>query len=78
MVATYKKKLFRHLRGDYKKVLEVGIGTGPNLMLYANTPGTYVYGVDPNRQMEKYAREAAVVSGLPSHNFNFILGVFHW
>ncbi|XP_042485469.1 methyltransferase-like protein 7B [Macadamia integrifolia] len=71
-VAGYKSELFSKLRGRSKKVLELGIGTGPNLKYYASGGEVYVYGVDPNKKMEKYAREAAVAAGLPPSNFNFI------
>ncbi|XP_043687286.1 methyltransferase-like protein 7B [Telopea speciosissima] len=71
-VAGYKSELFSKLRGKSKKVLELGIGTGPNLKYYASDGDVHVYGVDPNKKMEKYAREAAVAAGLPTSNFNFI------
>ncbi|XP_042479038.1 methyltransferase-like protein 7A [Macadamia integrifolia] len=71
-VAGYKAELFSRLRGRVNKVLELGIGTGPNLKYYAGDGDVHVYGVDPNQKMEKYAQEAAVAAGLPPTNFNFI------
>ncbi|XP_043699118.1 methyltransferase-like protein 7B [Telopea speciosissima] len=71
-VAGYKAELFSRLRGRVNKVLELGIGTGPNLKYYAGDGDVHVYGVDPNKRMEKYATEAAVAAGLPRTNFNFI------
>ncbi|KAA8529404.1 hypothetical protein F0562_033797 [Nyssa sinensis] len=37
--------------------------------------GVRVFGTDPNRKMEKYARAAAVAAGLPPTNFKFIQAV---
>lgn len=74
-IAGYKSRLFTNLRGKVKKVLEIGIGTGPNLKYYANDSGVQVVGVDPNLKMEKYAEAAAVAAGLPLKNFNFIQAV---
>lgn len=56
-------------------MLEIGIGTGPNLKYYANGTDIEVFGIDPNRKMEKYAKAAAVASGLPPTNFKFIHAV---
>jgi cyclopropane fatty-acyl-phospholipid synthase-like methyltransferase len=58
-----------------KNILELGVGTGPNFKYYANETGINVIGVDPNKQMEDYARTAAVSAGLPSSNFTFRRGV---
>ncbi|XP_068638804.1 uncharacterized protein [Aristolochia californica] len=74
-VADYKTELFTHLTGEDKKVLELGIGTGPNLKYYARGKGVSVFGVDPNGQMAKYASAASVAAGLPPTRFNFIRGV---
>ncbi|CAK7326108.1 unnamed protein product [Dovyalis caffra] len=74
-VAAYKSQLFSNLRGKAKKVLEIGIGTGPNLKYYANDADIQVFGVDPNTKMEKYAQEAAAAAGLPLSNFEFIQAV---
>uniref|UniRef100_A0A6N2LUM3 Methyltransferase type 11 domain-containing protein n=1 Tax=Salix viminalis TaxID=40686 RepID=A0A6N2LUM3_SALVM len=74
-VAVYKTQLFTNLRGKAKKVLEIGIGSGPNLKYYANSADVQVFGVDPNTKMEKYAQESAVAAGLPLSNFEFIQAV---
>ncbi|URE08808.1 ubiE/COQ5 methyltransferase family [Musa troglodytarum] len=74
-VAAYKEKLFTQLTENVEKVLELGIGTGPNLKYYVGAGDRYVIGVDPNKQMEKYARASAVAAGLQSTNFSFIRGV---
>ncbi|ESR51960.1 methyltransferase 11 domain-containing protein [Citrus sinensis] len=74
-VAGYKSQLFDNLRGKAKKVLEIGIGTGPNLKYYAADTDVQVLGVDPNRKMEKYAQTAAVAAGLPLTNFKFLQAV---
>ncbi|XP_022968082.1 methyltransferase-like protein 7A isoform X1 [Cucurbita maxima] len=70
-IADYKSQMFATLRGKAQKVLEIGIGAGPNLKYYAGEEGMKVYGVDPNPKMEKYAREAAQSAGLPADNFEF-------
>ncbi|XP_042477567.1 methyltransferase-like protein 7B isoform X2 [Macadamia integrifolia] len=71
-VAGYKAEIFSRLKGRVNKVLELGIGSGPNLKYYAGDGDVHVYGIDPNEKMEKYAQEAAVAAGLPPTNFNFI------
>nr|XP_043606460.1 methyltransferase-like protein 7B isoform X2 [Erigeron canadensis] len=75
-IAGYKSQLFANLTGKAAKVLELGIGTGPNLKYYSNaSSGLSVIGVDPNRKMEKYAQAAAEASGLPQTSFKFIHAV---
>ncbi|OMO93245.1 Zinc finger, RING-type [Corchorus capsularis] len=74
-IAGYKSQIFRELRGKAKRVLEIGIGTGPNLEYYADNNDVQVFGVDPNKKMEKYARTAAAAVGLPPKNFQFIEAV---
>ncbi|KAG9451347.1 hypothetical protein H6P81_011312 [Aristolochia fimbriata] len=74
-VAGYMTELFSHLKGEDLKVLELGIGTGPNLKYYAGGSGLTVVGLDPNEQMAKYATAASIEAGLPSSRFNFIRGV---
>ncbi|XP_065861367.1 uncharacterized protein [Euphorbia lathyris] len=74
-ISAYKSQLFSNLRGKAKKVLEIGIGTGPNLKYYAGDADVEVFGVDPNGKMEKYAHEAAKAAGLLPANFNFIQAV---
>lgn len=74
-IAGYKSQLFSNLKGKVQKVLEIGIGTGPNLKYYAGDADVQVFGVDPNGKMEKYARAAAVAAGLPLANFEFIQAV---
>ncbi|KAI4328464.1 hypothetical protein L6164_020817 [Bauhinia variegata] len=74
-VARYKSQVFSDLRGNAQKVLEIGIGTGPNLKYYANDSDTQVIGIDPNAKMEKYALKSAESAGLPLSNFKFIHAV---
>ncbi|KAJ3700572.1 hypothetical protein LUZ61_004277 [Rhynchospora tenuis] len=75
-IAGYKEKLFSNLRGtSSKRVLELGVGTGPNFKYYANNSDLSIVAVDPNKQMEKYARSSATTAGLPVSNFNFLRGV---
>ncbi|GAV85784.1 Methyltransf_11 domain-containing protein [Cephalotus follicularis] len=74
-VAGWKTQMFSNLKGKAKNVVEIGIGTGPNLKYYVGDTDVRVFGIDPNRKMEKYAQEAAVAAGLPLSNFNFIHAV---
>ncbi|KAF7851705.1 hypothetical protein BT93_L3215 [Corymbia citriodora subsp. variegata] len=74
-IARYKSQLFSKLKGKVKEVLEIGIGTGPNLKYYANDNNVHVVGIDPKRTMERYARAAAAAAGLPSPNFKFLQAV---
>ncbi|KAL4569511.1 hypothetical protein LXL04_025150 [Taraxacum kok-saghyz] len=75
-IAGYKSQLFAKITGKATNILEIGIGTGPNLKYYATaTSNTNIIGVDPNKKMEKYALAAAHASGLPQKNFKFIHAV---
>ncbi|KAL9246371.1 hypothetical protein vseg_019915 [Gypsophila vaccaria] len=74
-IDKYKRDLFGQLKGQAKEILEIGIGTGPNLKYYAGDSGVRVIGVDPNPKMEKYAREAAEAAGLVPANFDFLHAV---
>ncbi|KAF7809105.1 methyltransferase-like protein 7A [Senna tora] len=75
-VARYKSQIFSNLRGKAQKILEIGIGTGPNLRYYASdSSDVEVIGIDPNQKMEKYARSSAASAGLPPSNFEFIHAV---
>ncbi|CAL0308098.1 unnamed protein product [Lupinus luteus] len=74
-VAMYKTQIFSDLKGKALKILEVGIGTGPNLSYYASNSDVQVVGIDPNPKMEKYARSSAKSAGLPLTNFEFIQAV---
>lgn len=74
-VAMYKSQIFGNLKGKGLRILEIGIGTGPNLCYYASGSGVEVVGIDPNPKMEKYARSSAASAGLPTSNFEFIQAV---
>ncbi|KAL1218452.1 Sterol methyltransferase-like 3 [Cardamine amara subsp. amara] len=74
-IADYKRKLFHNLTGKAEKVLEIGVGTCPNLKYYASNENIYVFGIDPNHKMEKYACEAAREAGMKPENFRFMQGV---
>ncbi|XP_010511993.1 PREDICTED: methyltransferase-like protein 7B [Camelina sativa] len=73
-IAGYKKKLFSQV-GDAEKVLEIGIGAGPNIKYYNTLPNVSILGVDPNPKMESYARKSAIEAGLKSEDFKFIHAV---
>ncbi|KAK6922004.1 Methyltransferase type 11 [Dillenia turbinata] len=74
-IAGYKSQLFSNLKGKASKVLEIGVGTGPNLKYYASGNDVFVFGVDPNTKMEKYAQAAALAAGLPKEKFKFVQAV---
>lgn len=74
-IAGYKSELFANLRGKAERIVEIGVGTGPNLKYYADYPDILVYGVDPNRKMQRYAQAAAQDAGLPPSNFRFMQAV---
>ncbi|XP_030956936.1 methyltransferase-like protein 7A [Quercus lobata] len=74
-IADYKSQLFSNLKGKAQKVLEIGIGAGPNLKYYAGEADVQVFGMDPIRKMEKYAQAAAEAAGLPLTNFEFLQAV---
>ncbi|KAG7586429.1 S-adenosyl-L-methionine-dependent methyltransferase [Arabidopsis thaliana x Arabidopsis arenosa] len=71
-ISDYKMELFDNLVGKAEKVLEIGIGTGPNFKYYTAIPNVSVIGVDPNAKMESYARKSAAEAGLKSEDFTFI------
>ncbi|KAE9454501.1 hypothetical protein C3L33_13594, partial [Rhododendron williamsianum] len=55
---------------------QIGIGAGPNLKYYAgDNSGVRVFGIDPNKKMERYAQAAALNVGLPPADFKFIHAV---
>lgn len=64
-VAMYKSQIFSNLKGKGLRILEIGIGTGPNLSYYAIGSDVEVVGIDPNQKIEKHARSSAVSAGLP-------------
>ncbi|KAE8726316.1 S-adenosyl-L-methionine-dependent methyltransferases superfamily protein isoform 2 [Hibiscus syriacus] len=74
-IAGYKLQLFGKIKGKAKRVMEIGIGTGPNLEYYAGNDEVQVFGLDPNKKMEKYARASATAVGIPLKNFHFIEAV---
>jgi SAM-dependent methyltransferase len=74
-IAGYKSQLFASLRAKANKILEIGIGTGPNIKYYSGYNGSSVFGIDPNTKMKKYAEAAAKAAGFSSTNFKFIQAV---
>ncbi|KAL5100205.1 hypothetical protein RYX36_004532 [Vicia faba] len=75
-VGQYKSQIFSILQEKKaNKILEIGIGTGPNLSYYASDSNVQVVGIDPNPEMEKYARSSATSAGFPLSNFEFIHAV---
>ncbi|CDY40936.1 BnaC06g30740D [Brassica napus] len=74
-ILSYKMKLFDNLVGKAEKVLEIGVGTGPNFKYYSAIPNVSVLGVDPNAKMESYASKSAAQAGLKPEDFSFIRAV---
>eukprot|EP00188_Purpureofilum_apyrenoidigerum_P005417 Plantae.Rhodophyta-Purpureofilum_apyrenoidigerum.ctg7021.p1 GENE.Plantae.Rhodophyta-Purpureofilum_apyrenoidigerum.ctg7021~~Plantae.Rhodophyta-Purpureofilum_apyrenoidigerum.ctg7021.p1 ORF type:complete len:296 (-),score=38.17 Plantae.Rhodophyta-Purpureofilum_apyrenoidigerum.ctg7021:100-987(-) len=56
-VASRKRTLFQRKMKPGDKILELGIGTGPNLKFYP--ADVEVYGLEPNRAMHPYAAAKA-------------------
>ncbi|XP_027361099.1 methyltransferase-like protein 7A [Abrus precatorius] len=74
-VAPYKSQIFSNLKVNGLRILEIGIGTGPNLSYYAGGSEVGVVGIDPNPKMENYARSSAASAGLPPSHFEFVQAV---
>jgi ubiquinone/menaquinone biosynthesis C-methylase UbiE len=75
-MAGYKKQLFDHLDDNVRSIVEVGVGTGPNLKFYGGRPHIEkVIGVDPNERMARFAEQAALDVGLAPSQFKFLQGV---
>jgi ubiquinone/menaquinone biosynthesis C-methylase UbiE len=75
-MAGYKKQLFDHLDDNVRSIVEVGVGTGPNLKFYGGRPHIEkVIGVDPNERMARFAEQAALDVGLAPSQFKFLHGV---
>ncbi|VVA94610.1 unnamed protein product [Arabis nemorensis] len=71
-----KMKAFDKLTVKVEKVLEIGIGTGPNMKYYpARNINITVVGLDPNPKMKKYARKSAAKAGFKPKHFKFKPGV---
>lgn len=68
--------IFDKLTLKAEKVLEIGIGTGPNMKYYAaRNINVTVLGLDPNPKMKKYARISAAKAGFKPKHFKFKQGV---
>lgn len=75
-VASLKQLLFQDLRetSGSMEILELGMGTGPNLALYAH-PGVHVTAIDPNSAMRPFAQEAAKKANMSPSQLSFFIGV---
>lgn len=68
--------MFDKLTTKAEKVLEIGIGTGPNMRYFAaRNINVTLFGLDPNPKAKKYARKSATKAGLKTRNFRFKQGV---
>lgn len=71
----HKRRLFEPLsreRGVHT-VVEVGLGSAPNLELYASQVD-HIIGVDNNAASQEYARAAAAEAGLPPDRLRLVAG----
>jgi len=73
-VAPLKGRLFAAALAPGAEVLELGMGTGPNLRYEAECSEVHVTGVDVNSAMAPYAREAAQTAGLPLQRLTLVTG----
>lgn len=85
-IAPVKARLFSTLCSDasVNRILEVGVGTGPNFTYYARYTGSdgkegtkgrplRITGLDPNPEMRPYAEQSAAAAGL-REGFEFVQG----
>lgn len=72
-IAPLKRRLFDTAVLPGNDVLELGMGTGPNLRYYAQQD-VHVTGVDVNNAMAPYARESAASAGLPADRLRLVTG----
>jgi ubiquinone/menaquinone biosynthesis C-methylase UbiE len=80
-IAPVKRMLFGQLADNLQppsgrpaRVLEIGIGTGPNLSYYPLGSGVSITGVDPNPYMLPYLRSNAVQLGWPEDRLEWVEG----
>ncbi|KAL0045773.1 hypothetical protein WJX82_004006 [Trebouxia sp. C0006] len=74
-IAGFKTGLFADLfTCQIHSMLEVGMGTGPNLKYLAAQKSVSIVGVDPNPEMAPYAIEAASRAGLTRDQLQMLDG----
>ena len=87
-IAPVKRRLFAQLIEDLRatapagappRLLEMGIGTGPNLPYYASSAllaenGLHIIGVDRNPFMLPHLRSAAAAAGWPAERLEWVEG----
>ncbi|DBA78680.1 TPA: hypothetical protein ACH3X1_008595 [Trebouxia sp. C0004] len=74
-IAGFKTGLFADLfTSQLHSMLEVGMGTGPNLKYFAAQKSVNIVGVDPNPEMAPYAMEAASRAGLTRDQLQMLDG----
>jgi len=78
LLRPVKAPLFdRVLKADARPqtVVELGIGTAPNLKYYPTDQDINIVGVDPNAAMAPFAYDTASRLGYPENNFSVVEGV---
>uniref|UniRef100_A0A061RUX4 Methyltransferase-like protein 7a-like n=1 Tax=Tetraselmis sp. GSL018 TaxID=582737 RepID=A0A061RUX4_9CHLO len=79
MLSPVKAQLFGEALGGAGKgaqdILEIGIGTAPNLKYYPTLEGIRLTAVEPNLAMEQYARRNAAAAGLDGDRLKLLQGV---
>lgn len=73
-VEPLKRRLHKTVLEPGCTVLELGMGTGPNLRYQAACPGVHVTGIDVNTAMAQYAQQAAESAGLPQNQLRLVTG----
>lgn len=73
-IEPLKRRLHRTALTPGCTVLELGMGTGPNLRYQAVCPGVQVTGIDVNTAMAQYAHRAAESAGLPQDQLRLVNG----
>ncbi|KAK9794357.1 hypothetical protein WJX73_003714 [Symbiochloris irregularis] len=75
-VQDRKQKLFAEAFDglDSPSVVDIGMGTGPNLPFYSKQKGIKITGIDPNLAMDSFAQENAEAQGLQPDQLKLAAG----
>lgn len=73
-IEPLKRRLHRIALTPGCTLLELGMGTGPNLRYQNACPEVHVTGIDVNTAMAPYARQAADAAALPQSRLRLVTG----